>query len=63
LKILFLIAAKPIRAGQHHTHLGAPGSLRGNPIVPGAYSRIITDEEMRKKKIIAGGNRGMDDFV
>jgi hypothetical protein len=29
--------------------------------VSGAYSRIISDEEMRKKKIMAGGNRGMNE--
>lgn len=27
----------------------------------GAYSRIISDEELRKKKIMAGGNRGMNE--
>ncbi|XP_023717157.1 kinesin heavy chain isoform X2 [Cryptotermes secundus] len=53
--------AKPIRAGQHHIHLGAPGSIRGNAIVSGAYSRLISDEELRKKKIMAGGNREMNE--
>jgi hypothetical protein len=30
-------------------------------MVPGAYGsgRLINDDEMRKKKIITGGNRGM----
>jgi kinesin family protein 5 len=53
--------AKPIRAGQHHTHLGAPGGLRTNSVVPGAYGRLISDDEMRKKKIMAGGNREMNE--
>lgn len=53
--------AKPIRAGQHHTHLGAPGGLRTNVVVPGAYGRLISDDEMRKKKIMAGGNREMNE--
>ncbi|XP_069683547.1 kinesin heavy chain isoform X2 [Periplaneta americana] len=54
--------AKPIRAGQHHTHLGAPGGLRGGPIIPGALGRVIADEEMRKRKgIMAGGNREMNE--
>jgi len=41
--------------------VGAPGGLRGSPIVPGALGRIISDEEMRKRKIMAGGNRGMNE--
>ena len=56
--------AKPIRAGQHHTHMGAPGGLRGNPMVPGGnYGRLIAaDEEMRKRKgIMAGGNRELNE--
>ncbi|KAJ9575743.1 hypothetical protein L9F63_007389 [Diploptera punctata] len=54
--------AKPIRAGQHHTHLGAPGSLRGSPIVPGNVGRYIAPDEDRKRKgIMAGGNREMNE--
>jgi hypothetical protein len=30
-------------------------------MVPGAFGRLISDDEMRKKKIMAGGNRGMND--
>jgi hypothetical protein len=29
-------------------------------MVTGAYGRLISDDEMRKKKIMAGGNRGMN---
>jgi len=53
--------AKPIRAGQHHTHVGAPGGLRTNSMVPGAYGRLISDDETRKKKIMSGGNREMNE--
>lgn len=43
--------AKPIRAGQHHT--GVQGGIRPTPIIP---SRILGDDEMRKRKgIMAGG--------
>lgn len=53
--------AKPIRAGQHHTHLGAPGGLRTSSMVPGTLGRIISDDEIRKKKIMAGGNRELNE--
>ncbi|XP_066998234.1 kinesin heavy chain [Anabrus simplex] len=56
--------AKPIRAGQHHPHLGAPGVLRGSTLVHSPIPRAIInpDEEMRKKKgILAGGNREMNE--
>ncbi|GLH08597.1 Kinesin-like protein costa [Gryllus bimaculatus] len=58
--------AKPIRAGQHHTHLGTPGVLRGSaPIVHsgGMPTRIISSDEemMRKKKIVTGGNRELNE--
>jgi hypothetical protein len=58
--IVVYYTAKPIRAGQHHTHLGAPGGLRGNPIVPGTLGRLIS-EDMQKTKIMSGGNRGMNE--
>lgn len=61
IKNVVCYTAKPIRAGQHHTHLGTPGGLRGNPVVPGTLGRLISDEELRKKKIMSGGNRGMNE--
>jgi hypothetical protein len=30
-------------------------------MVPGTLGRIISDDEIRKKKIMAGGNRGMNE--
>jgi hypothetical protein len=30
-------------------------------MVSGTLGRLISDDEMRKKKIIAGGNRGMNE--
>nr|CAD7426448.1 unnamed protein product [Timema monikensis] len=53
--------AKPIRAGQqHHPHLGAPGMIRpGVPVVSGGLNRIISgDDELRKKIIRCGSNKG-----
>ncbi|XP_049778944.1 kinesin heavy chain [Schistocerca cancellata] len=56
--------AKPIRAGQHHTHLsGNPAAIRGGGVVQGSpLTRLINDDEMRKKKaVMAGGYREMNE--
>lgn len=49
-----LLAAKPIRAGQHHMS-GALGGIRPQAHMVTASNRIVDESAQKKKSILSGG--------